>query len=92
MHAIGADLLTKICDAEVTALCLDSAVWSVMIAAQESMFGALVFDCPHFQGFRQQHAEIFQDSHDAMRSLMWHNDQKSVCALVLAIVNEAQTA
>ncbi len=33
----------------------------------------------------------FQDSHDAMRSLMWHNDQKSVCALVLAIVNEAQT-
>ncbi len=27
-----------------------------------------------------------------MMSLMWHNDQKSVCALVLAIVNEAQTA
>ncbi len=22
---------------------------------------------------------------------MWHKDQKSVCALVLAIVNEAQT-
>ncbi len=51
-----------------------------------------VFDCPHFQGLRQQHAEIFRDSHDAMGSLMWHNDQKSVCALVLAIVNEAQTA
>ncbi len=55
-------------------------------------YGHCVFDCPHFQGFWQQHAEIFQDSHDAMRSLMWHNDQKSVCALVLAIVNEAQTA
>ncbi len=51
-----------------------------------------VFDCRHFQGLRQQHAEMFQDSHDAMRSLMWHKDQKSVCALVLAIVNEAQTA
>ena len=51
-----------------------------------------VFDCLHFQGLRQQHAGNFQDSHDAMRSLMWHNDQKSVCALVLAIVNEAQTA
>ncbi len=51
-----------------------------------------VFDCPHFQGLRQQHAQILQDSHDAMRSLMWHKDQKSVCALVLAIVNEAQTA
>ncbi len=52
-----------------------------------------VFDCPHFQGLRKQHAGMFQDSHDAMimRSLMWHMDQKSVCALVLAIVNEAQT-
>ncbi len=50
-----------------------------------------VFDCPHFQGLRQQHAMIFRDSHDAMRSVMWHKDQKSVCALVLAIVNEAQT-
>ncbi len=44
-----------------------------------------------FRAFRQQHAEIFRDSHDAMRSVMWHKDQKSVCALVLAIVNEAQT-
>ncbi len=50
-----------------------------------------LFDCPHFQGLRQQHAEIFRDSHDAMRSVMWHKDQQSVCALVLAIVNEAQT-
>ena len=33
----------------------------------------------------------YKDSHDAMRSVMWHKDQKSVCALVLAIVNEAQT-
>ncbi len=51
-----------------------------------------VFDCPRFQGLRQQHAETFQGSHDVMRSLMWHKDQNSVCALVLAIVNEAQTA
>ncbi len=50
-----------------------------------------VFACPHFQGLRQQHAMIFKESHDAMRSVMWHKDQKSVCALVLAIVNEAQT-
>ncbi len=54
----------------------------------------VVFDCPyfHFQGVRQQHAEIIQDSHDVMRSLMWHKAQKSNCALVLAIVTEAQTA
>ncbi len=49
------------------------------------------FDCPHFQGVRQQHAGIFQNPHDAMRSRMWHQEQKSVHALVLAIVNEAWT-
>ncbi len=41
-------------------------------------------------GSRMQGISI--DSHDAMRSLMWHKDQKSVCALVVAIVDEAQTA
>ncbi len=30
------------------------------------------FDCPHCQGLRQHHAELFQDSHDAMRSLRSH--------------------
>ncbi len=48
-----------------------------------------VFDCP--QGLWQRHARIFQNSHDAMRSLMWHREQKSICALVLAIVSEIQT-
>ncbi len=51
-----------------------------------------VFHCPHFQGLWQQHAEIVQESHDAMTSLMWHKEQISVCALVLAVVDEAQTA
>jgi len=36
-------------------------------------------------------AQLFHDAHCAMRSLMWHKDQKSVCALVLAIVSKAQT-
>ncbi len=31
-----------------------------------------VFDCPHFHSLWQQHAEIFRDSHDAMRSRMSH--------------------
>ncbi len=44
-----------------------------------------------FHSANLQHAEIFRGSDDAMRSVMWHKDQKSVCALVLAIVNEAQT-
>ncbi len=37
-----------------------------------------VFDCPRFQGLWQQHAGMFQDSHDAMSSLMGHKEQKSV--------------
>ncbi len=67
--------------------------WALMISQLMCGFALtiIVFDCPHFQGLRQQHAEIFRDSHDAMRSVMWHKDQKSVCAVVLAIVNEAQT-
>ncbi len=35
------------------------------------------------------HAEPFQDCQDAMSSLMWHKNHKSVCALVLTIVKFA---
>ncbi len=38
------------------------------------------FDCPHFEGLWQQDAELLQDSHDTLRSFMWHEDQKSVSA------------
>ena len=50
-----------------------------------------IFDCPHFHGLRQQHGQLFHNAHGAMRSLMWDKDQKSVFALILAIVFEAQT-
>ena len=50
-----------------------------------------LFDCPHFGGLRSEHAQLFHEAHGAMRSLMWHKNQKSVCAMILAIVNEAQT-
>ena len=36
--------------------------------------------------------QIFQGFCDAMGPLMWHKDQKSICALVLAIVKEAHTS
>ena len=49
-----------------------------------------IFDCPRFCELRQEHADLFGDAH-AMRFLMWHKDQKSVCAPILAIVSEAQT-
>ncbi len=41
-----------------------------------------------FRAFGSSMQSFFQNFYDAMRSLMWHKDQKSVCALVLAIVNE----
>ena len=44
-----------------------------------------IFDCPRFCELRQEHADLFGDAR-AMRSLMWHKDPKSVCALILAIV------
>ena len=50
-----------------------------------------IFDCPCFRDLRREHARLFGDAHSAMRALMWHKDQKSVCALILAIVSEAQT-
>ncbi len=39
---------------------------------------------------RQQHGGLSQDLRDVIRSFMWHKDQKSVCALVLDVVKEAQ--
>ncbi len=47
-----------------------------------------------FHDMSRQYVEIVHDPHDAMRCFMWQMDQKSVCtcALVLAIVKEAQTS
>ena len=45
-----------------------------------------------FGDLRSEHAQLFHDAHGAMRSLMWHENQKSVCAMILAIVNEAEAS
>ncbi len=49
-----------------------------------------VFDCPHFQDVQQQPTELL--IFHAVRCLMSHTDQKSVCSLVVAIVKQAQAA
>ncbi len=51
-----------------------------------------VFDCPHVEDLRQQHAELFQDSHDSVKFFRWHKDQHCVRALVFANVKQAQTS
>ncbi len=40
-------------------------------------------DCPRVDGHR-----LFDDAHGAMRTLVWHKDQKAVSALILAICTE----
>ena len=55
-----------------------------------------LFACPRFgatktKSLRSEHAQLFHEAHGAMHSLitlMWHKNQKSVCAMSLAIVNE----
>ncbi len=48
-----------------------------------------VFDRPHCEDFRQQLAELFQDSRDAMGCFIFPKDQKSVCALLRATLRQA---
>ena len=45
-----------------------------------------LFYCPQFGDIRSDHAQLFHEGHGAMRCLMWHKDQKSVCAVVSATV------
>ena len=45
-----------------------------------------LFDCPHLAELRSEDAQLFDEAHGAMRSLMWHKNQMSVCAMTLTIV------
>ncbi len=66
--------------------CQDICAHAQVVTSVLWTTSSCVFDGPRFRGLGQQHADDLHDSHDAMRSFMWHKDQKSVCALVLAIV------
>ena len=46
------------------------------------------FDCPHFSDIRAQLAGLFQNAAWCMRMFMWHNDQKSVCHCLIALLLE----
>ena len=69
-------------------ICVPSTLCTTSALGDERHY---VFDCPHFGGLRLTHAELFRDAAGAMKSLVWHKDQQAVCALLLAIVAEAQT-
>ena len=49
------------------------------------MSGTAFIECPRFDGHRLSFAQLFDDAHGAMRTLVWHKDQKAVSALILAI-------
>ena len=48
-----------------------------------------IFECPRFDGHWLSFAQLFDDAHGAMRTLVWHKDHKAVSALILAICTEA---
>ena len=50
-----------------------------------------VLDCPYFVGLRLVLAKLFDVAHSAMRTLMWHKDQKAVSALISGICAKAWT-
>ena len=50
-----------------------------------------MLECPFFDRTRARFAHLLRDAHDSMRSLMWHQDQKGVADLIIAILGGAQT-
>ena len=48
-----------------------------------------LFVYPPLDDLRSEHGQLFHEAHSAMRSLMWHKDQKSCLCYHLAIVPEA---
>ena len=52
----------------------DTIMYQACICSQSRISNKSSNVCPQFQALRQQHAEVFQDSHDAVRCLMRHKD------------------
>ncbi len=52
---------------------------------------ATVLECPQFDDFRAQYADVLQDARDSMRNLMWHQNQKALSDFVIAILDEPRT-
>ena len=47
-----------------------------------------VFECPSFQAIRSGFTELFDAAGGAMRSLLWHRDQKAVVDFLVAILRQ----
>ena len=50
-----------------------------------------LFECPHFDEIRAQHADLFDSSANAMRSFVWQKDQQAVCDCMAAVIRWAET-
>ena len=46
-----------------------------------------VFECPAFDDIRRGFQHLFDDSHGAMRLLMWHPCQKDVASCLLQLLD-----
>ncbi len=50
-----------------------------------------MLECPQFDDIRAQYPNLLQDARDFMRNLMWHQDQKALSDVVIAILDEPRT-
>ncbi len=51
----------------------------------------LLVECPQFDDIRAQYLDLLHDARDSMRNLMWHQNQKALSGLVIAILDEPRT-
>ncbi len=49
------------------------------------------FECPRFDEHRLSFPQLFDDAHNALRTLVWHNDQKIVSALIPGLDRPGKT-
>ena len=50
-----------------------------------------MLECPQFGDIRARYADLLQDAGDSMRNLMWHQNQKALSDMVIAILDEPRT-
>ncbi len=68
------------------------SVRAFVLASVKEAQTSCIFDCPRFDGRWLSFARLFDDVHSALRTLVWHKDQKAVSALILAICNNCTEA
>ena len=60
---------------------------SALLTARKESIPTPLFECPAFDDIRRSFQQFFDDSHGAMRLLMWHPCQKDVASCLLQLLD-----